>query len=975
MRGGIFIGLVLILLTQIGLGQSINDDIANAIDIDGFKGFCSNDGAFSTEDCTPDLNAGSNWSVTDSLHNVWFEFTAPQNGAASFTIDIGSGNGNQTRSQAAIWSGVDTSQLNSVRYDASGDDIVIAADSLTPGATYYLSVDAQRASRTGTFTLCFDSILDYDFISAAINIDTLKGTCSPDAEYTTYGASPDGYNASCWAGSSPKANRWFEFTAAQNGFAAFTVDINDTKGDQTRSQVAVYENNGFTQISCNRYSGNTDDVELVTGGLTPGQTYLLSVDVQALSRRGSFTICYDTVPSYDYAEAAIDIDTLKGTCSSDAIYTTVGASADRTKGDCWNNNGPLYNRWFKFVGPTTGEVNITVDIGDTKGTQTRSQAVIFAQDTSTQIVCARYGNNDDDIQISSDSIIPGQTYFLAIDVQSSGRRGTFSLCFDTLVTYDFYERAIDIDTLLGICSADAEYSTIGGSSDMNASSCWGESPLHNRWFKFTAPAGGFADFTIDIGCVKGDQQRTYAAIWGSDGLREVACERYSSDNDDINVNSDTLTPGATYYLSVDVQSTGRVGSFTLCYDTVPDYDYRVAALDIDTLLGSCSADAEYTTIGASGDGDAGDCWNNSGPKLNRWFKFQAPASELVNINIKTGGTEGTINRILAGLWNEDGTEQIACSVYGANGADLEVNADELTEGATYYLAVDAFGRSHDGTFTICIDTTPSYDFYEGALDVTNLFGGCSEDAIYTTAGGTADKLAGDCWNNGGPLFNRWFKFTAPSNGVANITVDRGDGKGTQRRTQLALWGADGEEKIACSRFDEANDDVSLSYTELTPGGLYYISVDAFNINNDGTFTLCLDSNPGYDYIEGAYELTDLNNWCSEDEQFTTAGASPDSLAGSCWNNSGPLYNRWFKFTSLSTDFTVTVDIAGDKGNQRRTQLALWDADDMSSSLECARYTDNADDVTISTTSLEAGKEYFISVDVHSSTRVGTFRFV
>ena len=78
-----------------------------------------------------------------------------------------------------------------------------------------------------------------------------------------------------------------------------------------------------------------------------------------------------------------------------------------------------------------------------------------------------------------------------------------------------------------------------------------------------------SDFTVDIDGVKGDQERTQVAIWESDGTTEVESDRYSTNNEDVTVESVSLTAGNTYYLSVDVQALSRVGTFTLCYDTVP----------------------------------------------------------------------------------------------------------------------------------------------------------------------------------------------------------------------------------------------------------------------------------------------------------------------------------------------------------------------------------------------------------------------
>ena len=45
-----------------------------------------------------------------------------------------------------------------------------------------------------------------------------------------------------------------------------------------------------------------------------------------------------------------------------------------------------------------------------------------------------------------------------------------------------------------------------------------------------------------------------AAIWQSDATTEEASSRYSDNSDDIVVSAEGLTPGNTYYLSVDARN-------------------------------------------------------------------------------------------------------------------------------------------------------------------------------------------------------------------------------------------------------------------------------------------------------------------------------------------------------------------------------------------------------------------------------------
>ncbi len=894
------------------------------------------------------------------------------------TIDVSGTKGTQRRTQLAIWDSAGTSQLACDRYTSTNaDDVDVGAIGLTPGDWYAISVDAFNASYDGTFTICLDSTVDYDYYAGADDVTSMIGTCSGDAAYTTIGASSDQSAGSCWNNSGPQLNRWFRFQCPDNGIINITVDINGTKGTQRRTQVALWDSSLSTEVECARYtSTNADDVVLGAVGLTANNWYFISVDAFNTSYDGTFTLCLDSVADYDYYEGAEDVTGLIGTCSSDAAYTTIGASPDRSAGSCWNNSGPQLNRWFRFQCPDNGIINITVDINGTKGTQRRTQVALWDSSLSTEVECARYtSTNADDVVLGAVGLTANNWYFISVDAFNTSYDGTFTLCLDSIADYDYYEGAENVTSLIGTCSSDAAYTTIGASADRSAGSCWNNSgPQLNRWFRFQAPDNGIINITVDIDGTKGTQRRTQVALWDSSLSTEVECARYTSTNaDDVVLGAVGLTANDWYFISVDAFNTSYDGTFTLCLDSIADYDYYEGAISLDGIKGGCSPDAFYTTIGASPDRSAGSCWNNSGPQLNRWFKFTSPNSGQINITIHVDGTQGTQRRTQIALWDSSLSTEIECARYtSTNADDVTIGSTSLTAGDTYFVSVDAFNTSYDGTFTICVDTTPDYDFHEGAVHITDVNNWCSSDAEYTTIGASPDKSAGSCWNNSGPQLNRWFKFQATALGNITITVDVSGTKGTQRRTQVALWDSAGTTEIECARYTSTNaDDVVIGATGLTPNDWYFISVDAFNTSYDGTFTLCVDDTPDYDFYEGAEELTDLNNWCSADAAYTTIGASNDQSAGSCWNNSGPQLNRWFKFQAIDSDATITVDIDGTKGTQRRTQLAVWDSS-LSTQIACARYVSNNSDVSVSPTGLTIGDWYFIAVDAFNTSYDGTF---
>ena len=236
----------------------------------------------------------------------------------------------------------------------------------------------------------------------------------------------------------------------------------------------------------------------------------------------------------------------------------------------------------------------------------------------------------------------------------------------------------------------------------------------------------------------------------------------------------------------------------------------------------------------------------------------------MKITVDRGGSKGDIRQINVAMWESDGTTEIACERYVTDLDDVTLEVvNTLTPGNTYYISIDNLDSWAQGSFTLCLtDNDISYDYYEGAIELTDLNNWCSSDALYSTIGASPDKVVGSCWNNSGPRFNRWFKFTA-MNPQVTITVDVGSGRGTQTGTQLALWESDGTTEVACNRYSGIvwdSEDVTISYGGLTIGNVYYISVDTYDGNHDGSFTLCIDNIDEIYYSRNNGSWNNANTW-------------------------------------------------------------------------------------------------------------------
>lgn len=440
--------------------------------------------------------------------------------------------------------------------------------------------------------------------------------------------------------------------------------------------------------------------------LFPFMKIPLSLAILAILLFGNLAMAQ---PSNDNIASAIDINSLINSCSGDAAYTTLNATPDLNAGTCWAD-GPNANVWFRFTATSTGTMQINLDRGDTKGDLRFAYMALWAADGVTQISCSSNANVDDDISILATTLTDGAIYYISVDRQYTTVDDTFSLCLSDTPTNDYLEGATNIDSFMNGCSSDAAFSTLSATADRNGGSCWpnivGPGPYRNVWFEVTAPASGTIEVKLNTSNTKGTLQTSMLALWQADGTTEVACNSYRGagyDYDDISLLATGLAPG-TYYISVDNTYIHAPDEFTLCLSDQPTNDYYEGATDVTSLIGTCSADEAYSTLGNTFDRNAGSCWApDLDAKRNTWFRFVAPPSGRIQIDLDSGFAQGTLRHAYMSLWSTDGNTELACATYTDPVDDLRIRHWSLTPGTTYYISVDNRYITTTDTFALCLD--------------------------------------------------------------------------------------------------------------------------------------------------------------------------------------------------------------------------------------------------------------------------------
>ncbi len=937
--------------------QPANDNYASATDVSGLlAGACSANGAFTTIAATADNNKGSAWDSGPN-YNVWFKFTATTN-YVKVNVNTGAPEGTLQYPYVAIWATNGTTELASMNRNGQYTDLELDYLGLTPGTVYYISVDnLAGAGFRGTFKLCLSDVVDFNYYEGAVDVSGLMNTCSADAAYSTVYGTPDKNKGSAWD-SGPNYNRWFKFTATTN-YVKVQLNTGAPEGNLQYPYLALWATNGTTELASMNRNGQYTDLELDYYGLTPGTVYYISVDnLAGTGYRGSFKLCLSDVADYNYYEGALDVTSLINTCSADAAYSTLYATADRNKGSTWDS-GPNYNRWFKFTA-SSSYMKVQLKTGAPEGSLQYPYLALWQADGTTELASMNRNGQYTDLEVDYYGLTPGNVYYISVDnLTGTGYRGTFKLCLSDLVDYNFYEGAVDVTSLINACSADAAYSTLYATADKNKGSAWDSGPNYNRWFKFTASTN-YMKVQLNTGAPEGNLQYPYLALWQSDGTTEISSMNRNGQYTDLELDYYGLTPGNVYYISVDnLTGTGYRGTFKLCLSDVPDYNFYEGAINVTSLINNCSSSAAYTTVNATADRNKGSKWD-SGPNYNRWFKFTATASGYIWVQLNTGAPDGTLQYPYLALWASDGTTELTSVNRNGQYTDLEIDYLGLTPGSTYYISVDNLtGTGYRGTFKLCLSDGVGNNYYEGATDITTYMNGCTSNAAFTTVDATADKNKGSAWDSG-PNYNRWFKFIAATNYV-KVQLNTGAPEGSLQYPYLALWSTNGTTELVSMNRNGQYNDLEVDYLGLVPGVTYYISVDNLTgTGYRGTFQLCLTDVPDYNYYEGAVNLTNLNNWCSADAAYTTVNATPDKNKGALWDT-GPNYNRWFKFTALYSSATIQLKTGAPEGTLQYPYVALWSTNG-TTGLASVNRAGQYVDLTMNYGALVPGTVYYISAD-------------
>lgn len=200
-----------------------------------------------------------------------------------------------------------------------------------------------------------------DDCETAIILNDVADWCSGNGEFNNINANQSVYGTpSCWDNSDNDV--WFRFTAKAST-VSIIVSGSDSEGTIKNPMISIYDDNGcfgsltgYTQ--CVKDNSNSNVVELNSGGLIVGLSYLVRVDAGQGST-GTFKLCIKnyfppTKPGQDCATASLLCD------KSPFVVENIEGIGEKSETDNTCIHTERHSTWFKWIAKSDGSLTFTL---------------------------------------------------------------------------------------------------------------------------------------------------------------------------------------------------------------------------------------------------------------------------------------------------------------------------------------------------------------------------------------------------------------------------------------------------------------------------------------------------------------------------------------------------------------------------------------------------------------------------------------
>lgn len=598
-------------ITDNGIGQAVNDDICNAINIGtvGFGGSQANPNMnnFCATIQTGEPNAPGCLFTIDQT--IWVQFTTGASVGWEMTIDAVSdpnNSGDDLDLQAAVYvssnglcsgtlSEIDCDYLPDVPLFYTGEVLVV--ECLQPNTTYWIQLDGSFVNVEGFIGI---TVTD-DGVARAAN--DLICTATPLGTIPTAGGITQSNQNNYCGGVEPgepdplshgiDQTVWYSFVPPASG--SVEIELISLAVDNIDLQLSVWES---SNDSCSGFFGEVDSYDdplsfnidgpqsMRLKCLDTAKTYFIQVDGWADPfgilplQEGQFNMTVTdygvtAAPNDSICDAILLGDPTGGSVSAPGVQTNFCANniSDPIP-SCFGTNQTV---WYQFIAPATGRVTISAvsdpnNVGDYIDLQLSvwSTAGNTCSGALTEVDC-EYNDllefpplsRDEDIFV--ECLTPGRPYWIMVD--ASDDPDEVDGFFNLTVTEEPGPPPITNDdicaaTPLGAVPAGGSV-TSGEQHNFCATVQPGE-PVPNAfgldqtvWYTFIAPPSG--NVTLDLltdPLNRGDDIDLQVAVYASDnntcsGVLEEVDSDYFPVIFDESLTATCLDPGRIYFVQVD----------------------------------------------------------------------------------------------------------------------------------------------------------------------------------------------------------------------------------------------------------------------------------------------------------------------------------------------------------------------------------------------------------------------------------------
>lgn len=736
--------------------------------------FLGEDNTQNTTLATPPFDASAGGTYILDFDNQW-RYSSPQTG----TVDVWNG---------ATWITVFSLPSSNNGYPSPANHKTIDITAATGGS----SVAKVR----------FNINTTWGYWWAVDNVSVTKLTCTAPA--ATFAVVPDCGNSQFSVSVNLTSMGTATSVAIKEG--ATTYATATTTGTYTAGPFSSQSTHTLTLVNnlnaaCNLVSGSqTYNCDLPNDDACGAVSLIVNTDENC-------TDIYSGDNSTATGSSQIDCD--GNTIENDLWYSFVATAATQT---VHLSNVGLINNDYVYMG-------LAAYSGSCSGlTQLDCNAYIAYND---------FGQGDDPMTLTGLTV--GQTYYVQTwtsdyDIDLAA---TFDLCISTPPpppANDLICNAITL-TVDGASDCQNTQSATSANDPSSMNNC--STPNNTVWYKFTPSTQGQKMITMTTPAT-GDPLDAWVFMY--------------------TIGSDCSAPS---YTQIDFPDGCQQGSGGTNGSTA---SFLTASLDAGT---------EYYIVIDGVGGDYGSfCINVATPPNppSSCATLLTPANTAVNVvanpypvftwNAVPGATG---YRFYLG-------EDVANASEITSGPDTTVSISGLSYSTTYFWYVVPFNDGGDATgcdasaFSFTTEATPAPPANDDATDAISLVVGapCS-GAVYSNisatlnTSGTTSEPYPYCNTNSAGEHSVWFSFTAPSSGAVKITTDNG-AAGSLNDTKIGLFAATSASDystftiLACDddngRDNDTTDYLSTIFaTGLSQGTTYYIEVDGYADDDEGTFCL------------------------------------------------------------------------------------------------------------------------------------------